>query len=492
MKEKKNVSSLSDHRLIKKQGIVATPLNDALRGQLKFQSWTSARMPEYLWLALILMAYGRKDGFARAGQILLDISKNFKSLKKPKLSKILSLSDEDQGKIYEIICHYIDKEVLAPLTILYRANTYPIFNEYFYVPPLTVEKKIEVISKAIKLNSPHQSNEATDLRYLAISLQIFGGKIKIAAGLNGVFNALKEYPITEHEDEMMRAYRPTIRSMEGVITDLDDEDTEFSSKFWRDIGMITPCNPMLIQFDENPEDFNVFIRDCQKVLEYIFDLNKEESLSGDKFDVMVGSVNYALKIFIEITRKSLGNSILGRHGIRTIMEILIMMKYLLKKEAEKPGIWEEYKLYGISKYKLVLLKLREASLDKTSHVLEPIVGALVNEIQWEEFTDVDLKYFDQLGIREKSIEVGEKELYDLYYDYDSSFAHGLWGAVRESAMLPCDNASHRYHSVPDISAGQILPDAKSDSFKVMIRLFSLMAEIYEVPAWFLEKYEVGA
>lgn len=32
-------------------------------------------------------------------------------------------------------------------------------------------------------------------------------------------------------------------------------------------------------------------------------------------------------------------------------------------------------------------------------------------------------------------EVGEEELYKLFYDYDSSFEYGLWGAVRESALL---------------------------------------------------------
>ena len=78
-----------------------------------------------------------------------------------------------------------------------------------------------------------------------------------------------------------------------------------------------------------------------------------------------------------------------------------------------------------------------------------------------------LKYFDKLGIREKSNEVGEKDLYDLFYDYDSSFAHALWGAIRESAMLPCDNAGHQYHSIPDIYANQKLPDIKADSFKII-------------------------
>jgi hypothetical protein len=55
----RNVSSLSDHKLHKKKGIVATPMNDALGDLLTPSSWTKERMPDYLWLGLILQYYGR-------------------------------------------------------------------------------------------------------------------------------------------------------------------------------------------------------------------------------------------------------------------------------------------------------------------------------------------------------------------------------------------------------------------------------------------------
>lgn len=186
---------------------------------------------------------------------------------------------------------------------------------------------------------------------------------------------------------------------------------------------------------------------------------------------------------------TLGNSILGRHGIRTVIEIYIMLKYLLKRENDNPKIWEEYKLYGISKYKLVLLKTRECNpFDITSHFSLPFVEMLVNEIRWEEFIDVDLNYFDRQGIRDKSIDVGEKKLYDLFYDYDSSFAHGLWGAVRESSMLQCNNCDHQFHSVPDIFNYQNLPDVMSDGNKIILMLYTLLANIYDIPSWFSDKY----
>ena len=115
------------------------------------------------------------------------------------------------------------------------------------------------------------------------------------------------------------------------------------------------------------------------------------------------------------------------------------------------------------------------------HFVPPVADVIVNEIMWEEFIDVDLKYFDKLGIREKSIEVNEKYLFDLFYDYDSSFAHGLWGAVREASMLKCDNASHQYHIIPDTHLVQTLPDVKADCYDTMKKLLFLLKQNYDFP-----------
>ena len=486
MSDRKNVSGISDHK--KRKGALVTPLNDASGELLKLSSWAKERMPEYLWLGLILLRYGRKKGLEKAGKILFEISRKSETLSQPRMSKIFGLSNDEQKSIYKIICKHVEKDVLAPLTLLYPSRFYPVFNEYFFIPHLLVEDRINIISEAIELYSPHQADGATDLRFLALSLMLFNGKIQFVKGMELTVTALKEYPHTDHEDEKMRMYRPTVRSMEGGMN-FGEDNTDFSSEFWRVFGMITPCNPIRIDFPENANDYKEFAADCRKVLEYVFYSSKEKSLTEDKFDVIIGSINYALKIFTEINDMALGNSILGRHGIRTIIEVFIMLKYLLKREFEQPKIWEEYKLYGISKYKLVLLKARESNtIDETSHFALPVAEALVNEIRWEEFIDVDLNYFDKQGIRDKSIDVGEKELYDLFYDYDSSFAHGLWGAVRESAMLHCSNADHQFHVVPDIYDQQNLPDVKSDSNKVMILLYALLAGLYDIPAWFADKY----
>ena len=80
----------------------------------------------------------------------------------------------------------------------------------------------------------------------------------------------------------------------------------------------------------------------------------------------------------------------------------------------------------------------------------------------EEFLNMDTRYFDSQSIRQKAESVNEKELFGLYYDYDTSFEHALWGAIRESAMLKCDNPAHQYHNVPDIEGQLVLKSVMAD------------------------------
>ena len=188
MKDNKNTSGISDHK--KRKGALVTPLNAASEGVLELSSWAKERMPEYLWLGLILLRYGRKEGLQKAGNILREISSKNETLSQPRMSKIFSLSNDEQKSIYEIICKYVEKDVLAPLTLLYPSRFYPIFNEYFFISHLLVEDRINTISEAIKLFSPPQSDEATDLRFLVLSLMIFGRKIQFVKGMEPAVTAL--------------------------------------------------------------------------------------------------------------------------------------------------------------------------------------------------------------------------------------------------------------------------------------------------------------
>ena len=248
MTSEKNASNLSDHKVYSRQGRVVAPFNDILGNQLTLSSWAKERMPQYLWLGLILIEYGREEGFEKAGAILKNISTQAKTLSEPKLSQIFGLSPDEQVSVFQIILDQIEPFVLSPLTILYRAKDYLEFNEAFNVPEVHFEERLKRLVNAVEMYSPHQSNEATDLRFLTLALHIFSGKIRISEDAPLALESLSNYPYTGHDDERMKTYRPTIRAVEGSFGERENGD--FTSEFWKGIGMITRCNPVRMTHDE--------------------------------------------------------------------------------------------------------------------------------------------------------------------------------------------------------------------------------------------------
>ena len=94
---------------------------------------------------------------------------------------------------------------------------------------------------------------------------------------------------------------------------------------------------------------------------------------------------------------------------------------------------------------------------------------------------MDTKYFGSDNIRVKADKVNEKDLYGLLYDYDSAFEHGLWGAIRESSFLKCDNPAHQYHCVPDCDDNIVLKSTADDCVDVLNRTILFLNDIYGIP-----------
>lgn len=476
-------SRIKDHKV--RSGRVISPWNHAMGGTMKFSSWAMNRLPEYIWLGLILEYYGRDEGLRLSAAILKEISSFEKSLDRPRLSKILSLPIASQESIYRIMLRHIKKDVLSPLTSVICREEDEVFWSYVHVPKYSLQKRLDIMQSVLKINYFHQSNEATDIRYLVVLNMIYQDKIRFSSEVTSTIEALQAYPNTPHEDERMRSYRPMVRSAEMAFGDCD---TDYINRFWKAIGMRTDCKLYFIDHKEDDMDYKEFIDDISEALEFIYLKNKEMAISEHKFNVFMAMVLYSYKIFYETASNSIGNTITSRSSARIIAEIFIMLKYLKKMSYEKNNIWQEYQQYGIGKYKLILLKARETTIDTDSHYSPEILDTLVNEETWEEFVDSDLRYFDQMSIRDKSIYVDEKELFDLLYDYDSNYAHGLWGAIRESAMVKCDCAAHNYHTVPDLSLRQKCINVLPDMAKLLKRTMALLSEEFELPSWYKEKY----
>lgn len=479
-------SKFSDHKF--KKGILYTPFNNILGDRLSLSPWTTEWLPEYLWIGLILDYYGRDYGLKTLGRIMQDLYDFDTSLCIPILSKVLLLDPEKQNTFYNIVCHHIDSSILSPLTVMLEKDKYTLFHDFFMDLELNTKSKLDILQRVIKNNLFHQTHEATDIRFIVIWFYICSKKICFAKDMEST-KALSEYHMISHDDPKMELYRPLIRSTEMGLRFIEDRDNDFAILFWNNFGILTSCQPVVLNYaGEDGKNMDI-LEDTTATIEYLMANNKTDLILSAKFNVIMGLTTYALKLYREIICNNNSTGILGRIALRTIIEVYMLLKYMTSKEEGHPDIWKSFQEYGVGKYKYVIIKARETESDLIDHHFAlPVLEALVNKDKSEQFTNMDTRLFDNQNVRNKFQAIGESELYDLYYEYDTNFIHGLWGAITESAMLQCDNPAHMYHLIPDITFEQRLKNVEHDCQYILKKIFSVISCHYELPEFYLNKY----
>ena len=469
-------TKLSQH--IFKKGKFITPLNDIpqMRSLQDNESWTYGRLPEYIWIALIFEKFGRKEGLEKLYHIIKKLCMLSSDIIDLKLSSILKMDDDVQSKFYQEISAQTSYGTLAPLTLIFTVSEYPIFTRNFYSNKLSIEQRKDILLSTMKKVMGHQTDESTDIRFIVLWFNVTYGKLCL---LDDDASLLSRYPQLDHENEAMCMIRPFIRSCESIL--VENSNDVYLNNFWRCISKMTDCNLIAVKYPDEESNITLYAEYLHEIFVYLNNLYKTSYPIDEKMSVILGISTYSYKRFTEVCEHNLYNAISGRGCVRILIENYIMLKYLLKNEATHENIWRDYKIYGTGLYKLVLSRHREAELREKSHIDTTYLEALVNEFWIEDFIDMDTKYFDKHNIRLKAEQVGEKDLYGLYYDYDSSFEHGMWGAIRESSLLKCENPAHQYHCVPDINNDVQLKSVLPDCVMMINKTIELLDSLYDVP-----------
>lgn len=477
-------SKLSDHTF--KKGKFITPINAIPKVQelTDEKSWTYGRMPEYLWIGLILKHFGRDEGLKKLYSIICELHRLVPEMYAARMSQILGLDLALQRQFYNYIISIASKESLAPLTIVFTSSKAHVFAECFFCPQLTVEDRCNGLTETMREVMDHQSHKSTDIRFVALYFNLLSGKVHL---LKEQVDLLAAYPASTHDAEIMRMARPSVRSSEMMILQFEEADSEYLQNFWRCISEMTECSIYAIGFPEENRNITIYMENIHEVFVYFSELFASSSPLDEKMNVLLGIATYSYKRLKEAYEHNLFNSISGRSCLRVLIEDYIMIKYLVKNESSHENIWRDYQLYGLGLYKLVLARHRENGVSNQAHFDEKYIEALVNEFKEEEFIDMDTKYFDKQNIRLKAESVDEKTLYGLYYDYDSSFEHGLWGAIRESSLLKCNNPAHKYHCIPDVEDQNRLKSVLPDCILVMNKTLIFLNELYGIPEQILNE-----
>lgn len=479
-------SDLDKHVL--KEGKFITPFNNAFGDTLEVTSWVNQRLPEYLWLGLILSKFGRKKGIQKIHTIYLKIDDYDPQFNLPFFSNLLCMDINAQKEIWKSIKSEVGQEALEPLTIVYSFRDYPDFNREFQ-GNMGVSQCVCALQDVLEKSMDKGSEFATDIQFCVL----FHQNLRIKYVMEkSTADLLMIYPALEHSDETMRLVRPLVRSLEtstfSAMTKEGTNELNQSAMFWERISVMTDCQLLVIPYSPGANNAKLYIEYLQEIFKYLDSSFVSTEPLNKKHLVILGMSTYAFKRIKELVEHNLFNEISGRSIIRNIIEIYIMLKYLLKHESEKQDIWNDYQYYGMGQYKLIVERNRSNPCTYTDgHVNYKMLELLVHEYYNEELLDMDTRYFDSKQIRKKAEDVNEKELFGLFYDYDSSFEHGLWGAVRESSLLACGNPAHQFHNVLDSEDSQKLPSVWKDCVRTMNKILTIVNGEISIPTKLMDE-----
>jgi hypothetical protein len=321
----------------------------------------------------------------------------------------------------------------------------------------------EVLARAIAGCFDHQSQRATDVRWLKVAFLAITGRMIFPQQLADRVESIRLYP--DHGD--MRQVRPFIRATEIAMRMLEfgeDGRTELPDQhqlaFWEELYRKTRCLPE--ERDAGPQaterPVTQGLIDTAELVAAHFHSTIAHTSIDARHDSSFGLVLYALNLLIETSASYSHSSPIGRSTLRTIVECFITLSYLVAKD--DADLWLKHRDYGNGQTKLSLLK-NFASDKVPSFVDLERLEALANEDKWVEFTDINLGAWSSQNLRTMATEANLKDVYDCYYDICSGNTHGHWSAAREAAFVACTNPMHRFHKIPSpINFGlrSVLPD----------------------------------
>lgn len=452
-KKRNNNSKIKDHL---RQGTnLIAPFRQI--DNLKFVSWRDDRLPEMLWAALIVSNINREvalDLFRSVVEYFLKLSPNNRP-KDMTHTELAKLPDDILEEFISIISKREDSK--KALSILTRFNTLPKVDIWRKV--LNLEDEMDdwsYVELAVIKNLDHQSQEATDCRWLRIYYYCCIGKFSTPN--------MKEILLYPNEGDM-RMVRPSIRAAENGLDTLNGLDGNIEESwapyFWEECLKNTSCRSLRYK---NKNENNTKVSSLEKVNdvttkleEHFYKCLKSTEIDA-KYDSIFGIALYSLNLLKEIHICKSENIISGRLILRSIVECYITISYLDYKNDEK--LWMTYRNYGSGQVKLTFLKLDELE-DVPNFIDKELLELLADEDMWKEFVNINLGNWDKSNLRQMSTNAGVKDIYDSYYGWSSAFIHGQWGAIRDSVYETCGNPLHRLHRIPKkkVMLNSVEPDA---------------------------------
>ena len=437
-KSGKNRTALLDH---KKVGQQLQPGFAQVADKMTFSSWANDRLPEMIWAAVIRVIDNQDYAIAEFRRILAfigehDSKEDFSDVTLTGISKL------EEGLREEFInCILENQTTASALTVLTLFEDLPAKEVWVKKLPNT-QPDISNLMNAVGFNLPHQSQEATDCRWFRLMAQVISGKFHIPREMAENWFG---YP---YEGDQ-RAIRPSIRAAEIADNPFYEKDLSWPNSFWEEAWKNTPCLALFDEKENNAADVSAISRaDISLALSEIeshWSATHSTTAIDARHDAVFGIALYAFRVLDEMLGIGIGTGVLGRLGLRTILESHISLRYLIHKDDTE--LWKKWRSYGAGQAKLNALRFDEL-MEAPKHIDQSTIEAIAGEDLWEEFLNIELGSWSGFDLRKLSEKAGVKEAYDTHYSWTSGYSHGTWGPIRESCYETCGNPLHRLHRYP--------------------------------------------
>jgi hypothetical protein len=438
-----------------------------------FISWTNDRLPEMVWAALLIATLGREIAIHQFREFLRFVfhHREKELLFDSTLTGFSELPVNLKEDVIEFLCRCeTNRRALAPLLLF---DSLPA-REVWEVKLTGQQPDPRALFEAVRLTLFHQSQEATDCRWVRLMCAIFCRRVIFPSEELLLLNG---YPTKGDQTHV----RPSIRSAEGVIDAGQSRNAAWPRAFWDESWAKTPCMAVSQMADqpksENPQSNGMLAALVRVRRELATHWESTHSTTGvdARHDAIFGIAFYAIRIAHEVLLHGGTVTVLARHALRTLFELRVTLAYLLKRDSDE--LWHKWRAYGSGQAKLASLKLDEMD-EAPGHLDADTLRQIANEDFWEEMVPVDVGHWATADLRKLSEEAGLKSEYDQYYGWTSAFVHGQWGPIRESVFRTCLNPVHRGHRCPYDNDPEQLPTVTMDMEHLLNSIFSDVDRAY--------------
>jgi hypothetical protein len=432
-----------------------------------------------LWAAILTAQLDREE-YLTLFRKIGDAATGMKELKWDGLghSKLAGLANAEFDTLLKPILNDKILPLLEPLSIYQEIPDAKHWARHIYRWSDTNPENYGIVATGIGINSWHQSESATDIRWLRVQSMIKAGKMIFPPDMKHLADEIIGYPNIGD----MRKVRPSIRAAEQAFNapelHKDEADNSWVKNFWVQSKKETTCS-LLPRNIVSSSDHTILFRQiisCYRKLTQHF-LDQESYVVADaRLDASFGITFYIIQLLATMISGRSGSRLEGRIILRSIAECHIVLSYL--KEIDADLTWNQYRNYGSGQAKLAFLKVVDLDSDQMpAFVKKDDLEELANEDRWLEFVDIDLGSWSKTNLREMSERAKKKDIYDKYYGWASGFVHGHWGAIRDTVFDLCGNPLHRFHRIPGPPRIN-MPDATIDAVKITNLTLDTLNSLY--------------